>query len=268
MLRTMRLVFFLFVSFISLTARADTMVLIHGYLSNMSSWHNSGVLQVLATDGWQYAGSFSGVAGTTRAESGEKNIYLVDLPSEAPIMVQASYLRPVLKQINDWHPNDKIILIGHSAGGLLARLMVIENVMPNTKALITVATPHLGTPIAADGLDAANTGFPFSMFQSFFDNSTYNMVRRGEALYVDLLPAVPGNFLFWLNSQSHPEIKYHSVVRQFFTPYRGDNLVPSYSQDMNNIPTLRGRSGRTIVDLRHGLHPHDGEILLSILRDI
>ncbi|MEM1684289.1 MAG: PKD domain-containing protein [Nanopusillaceae archaeon] len=41
-----------------------------------------------------------------------------------------------------------LILIGHSMGGLVARSAIEEHNLKNVKLLITLGTPHLGTPIA------------------------------------------------------------------------------------------------------------------------
>jgi pimeloyl-ACP methyl ester carboxylesterase len=245
-------------------AKADTMVLIHGYLGDVSSWDASGITTVLQQHGWQRAGVYvpGGVLQVNDVAEGNR-YYLVDLPSEAPVAIQANHLRPMLTQIASLHPEDKIILVGHSAGGVVARLMVVEQVVPNIDTLITIASPHLGTPMAADALDYADTGFPFSMFQRFFNNDLYHLTRRGSGLFVDLLAPRPGNLLFWLNSREHPGIHYYSVVRQ-----AGDQLVPGFSQDMNNVPVLRGQSGLLVEGLGHTLRPDDGQGILSILDQI
>jgi len=45
-------------------------------------------------------------------------------------------------------PNDRLVLIGHSMGGLDARwALAREGVAPRVAALLTVGTPHRGTPI-------------------------------------------------------------------------------------------------------------------------
>ena len=242
------------------TSHADTMVLIHGYLGDIHSWESSGVAATLQQNGWQRAG-FS-----VPHPNGHR-FYSVNLPSEAPVSVQANYLRPILKQISRRHPGDRMILVGHSAGGVLARYMVVEQVVPNIDTLITIASPHIGTPRADQALDFANTGFPFSLFQWFFTNDLYHVSRSGAGLFVDLLAPRPGNLLYWLNGQTHPRVHYYSIIRRF-SRGRGDQMVPSFSQDMNNVPALRGRSGTLVVDLPHTLHPIDGQNILSILRQI
>ena len=48
---------------------------------------------------------------------------------------------------------EKLILVGHSAGGVVARLVVLGNNPYRVDELITIASPHLGTVRAAQGLD-------------------------------------------------------------------------------------------------------------------
>ena len=159
--------------------------------------------------------------------------------------------------------SEEIILVGHSAGGVVARLMVVEKVVDNIKTLITIAAPHLGTPRAIQALDYADTSFPFSMVQQIFSNDAYHLTRRGSGLFVDLVAPHPGNLLFWLNTREHPEINYYSIIRRV-----GDQMVPNFSQDMNNVVALSGHAGYIIADLGHALHPADGQYILSILNQI
>ena len=83
-------------------------------------------------------------------------------------------------------------------------------------------------------------------------------------MLVDLLPAESGNLLAWMNMQPHPDIAYYSVIRQL-PNVAGDSIVPAYSQDMNNVPALHGRSQTLLVPAGHGLAPQDGTLLAGIL---
>jgi len=42
-------------------------------------------------------------------------------------------------------------------------------------------------------------------------------------------------------------------------------VVPTASQDLNQVPALRGRAKVHPARARHGLNPTDGELLLDIL---
>jgi triacylglycerol lipase len=81
---------------------------------------------------------------------------------------------------------------------------------------------------------------------------------------LDLSPAVPGSLLFWLNAQPHPRLQYVSIVRA--APFGlGDVLVPGFSQDLNNVPVLRGQARSYVVPADHSLVPADGTMLASVL---
>ena len=67
-----------------------------------------------------------------------------------------------------------------------------------------------------------------------------------------------------MNQQAHPDIVYVSAVRK--SPFAlGDDVVPAYSQDMNNVPALRGRANVLYTDAGHGLNPSDGILLAGLL---
>jgi len=235
-------------------ARSDVVVLVHGYLSSAAAWDWSGVTHTLEAHGWQRGGV-----------TGEKQFYSVELPAEAPLLLQADHLQRQLTAIRQRHPTEPLSVVGHSAGGVIARLLLVRGNSAQINTLITIATPHLGTLRAGDALDVANIPFPFSLLPSFFAGDEYHALRRSRLLLSELLPAAPGTLLGWLNQQPHPDIRYVSVVRG--TPYAmsGDALVPGFSQDMNNVPLLRGRSERVVIPSPHELTPSDGLLLLNLL---
>ena len=50
--------------------------------------------------------------------------------------------------------------------------------------------------------------------------------------------------------------------------FAGDELVPGYSQDMNNLPSLHGSSSVIITSAGHTLVAEDGTTLLQILNEL
>jgi triacylglycerol lipase len=250
--------------------RADVLVLIHGYLSGAQSWDASGITTVLERAGWHRAGLFAaGPSGIQLIPSpgrpGLHKVYVLDLPSEAPVLVQAYQLRQILQMINVSCPGESIVLVGHSAGGVVARVALVRGGAKDVKALITIASPHLGTYRAEQALDATDVPFPFSMVTDFFGGETYHTARRSRDLFVDLVRPRPGSLLFWLNSQKHPDLQYFSIVRGETTILSGDYIVPGYSQDMNNVPALNGKSTRIAVGTGHGLEMVDGSVIVNLL---
>ena len=257
----------------SLAARADVLVLVHGYLSGAQSWDGSGVPQVLQRHGWQRAGVYAaGPAGIQLIPApgmqAERKFYAVDLPSEAPVLVQVHQLREILGAISRQHGGEPVVLVGHSAGGVVARTALVRGDATNVKALITIASPHLGTVRAEQALDATDIPFPFSLVTDLLGGEAYDTAMRSRSLYVDLVRPQPGTLLFWLNAQPHPDIEYFSIVRGPSPAGYGDYIVPTYSQDMNNIPALHGRSSLVNIPAHHGLEPVDGSVIVNLLSDL
>ncbi len=251
------------------SARADVAVLVHGYLGNAASWEYSGVNAALEGGGWPRAGVVVMGPGGPRIirgpdrQSANKS-YSVELPSMAPVMVQSDILGAMLKQISKQNPGEPMVLVGHSAGGVVARTALVRGYAPDARGLITIAAPHLGTVRAVQALDYTDDGWPVSWFKEFFSGGIYDVLQDSWGLLVDLVPPAPGTFLYWLNGQPHPDIRYVSIVRTGPVGL-GDQLVPAYSQDMNNVPVLKGQSEVRVTPAGHRLTPADGALLVGIL---
>ena len=259
---------------------ADIAILIHGYNTNSHTWRNSGITSILATKGWHDI-SYS---GQTLNQSG-KYLISVQLPAKSPIDVQANYLSQYLSQIVNNNPGHKIHLIAHSAGGIVARLTLVKNYSafiyetklndkersnkkPNDKKfqffpivqLITIATPHLGSPIAEMAHTASDT--PIGFFAPFFGMDEIN---DAEILYQQLSREHKSHFLYWLNRQAHPPIKFISIVRADGSLLKGDIFVPPRSQNMSEIKVLSKDSYFILTPGDHGLKYSDGIIISNLL---
>ncbi len=264
---------FILLLLFTVNVRADVLVLVHGYLASPSSWEQSGINKILEADNWNRGGQFINTpAGIQLFEAPGKNadnkVYVVDLPSEAPVIVQSDLLSGMLDTIRRRQPDELLIIIGHSAGGVVARMSLIRAGAKNVSALITIASPHIGTTRAEQAIHATNESGPFGIVKNIFGGSGYDTLKRSRGLLFDLMRPYPGNMLYWLNSQQHPEIKYISVVRQNSVGLTGDDLVPGFSQDMNNVPSLRGRSAVLLSTAQHSLERNDGKMIVDILRTI
>ncbi len=185
-------------------------------------------------------------------------------------MIQADALQAILTAVTQRHPNEPLHLIGHSAGGVVARLALVRHGAGHVQSLITIASPHLGTERAWQAIEATNSGGLFGPIKRMFTKQaigegTYHAVQSSVGLLSDLGPAVPGSLLAWLNQQTHPDVLYVSIVRTAAYDMGGDMVVPAYSQDMNQVLALRGRSQVIPVVQQHLLTPQDGQMLVAML---
>jgi len=255
--------FLLIITLNSTVYAGQTLVLIHGYLSEGGVWRGSGVIPILQQAGWVDAGHLNpdipihGIIAGTQTPT-NRYVYTITLPSEMPLMGQLNWLVGYLNHLKTLYPDNDLILAGHSAGGVLARLAMVY-VGASIQGLITIASPHLGTDTAEIAATAANS--PLNWFLTLMGSNT---LSRSEALYWDLVRERPGSFLFWLNRQPHPKARYISVVRAN-TGFLSDNLVPAYSQNMNNVVALQGKSLIIPSFGPHSLQPADGGLLAFLL---
>jgi len=266
-----RLIFILVFLF-STPLSAKQLVLVQGYLANSNSWQEAGIASQLKQHGWLYAGKFhynshgvqllqpAGYPGISQDH--EHRFYQVALPTEASIQNQAYYLTAYLKSIRQHYPQQEIIVVGHSAGGVVARFVMVRNPELNIDQLITIASPHLGTDTAEFGKLMGES--PLALIAPMVGAGTLN---RSQALYSDLLPELPHRFLYWLNRQPHPEAEYISIVRDQMSPAGGDLIVPQGSQYLERVQNLHNRARSYIVPGTHALNAKDGWLLLDLIHE-
>ncbi len=257
---------------ISSQALSKQLVLIQGYLGQPSSWSNSGIAQQLDNNGWAYSGEFIYASdgpklmvptiNRVRKPAAANQFYRVSLPTETSLQNQAYFLTAYLKKLREYYPQQQLILVGHSAGGVLARFVMVKTPALKIDMLITIASPHLGTDTAELGKLVGNS--PLAFIAPMIGADTIN---RSQDLYSDLLPEMPHRFLYWLNRQPHPEAEYISIVRDEQSADGGDFIVPQNSQFLENVYSLRYSAKSYVVSGSHGLSLSDGMILLDIINE-
>jgi len=257
-------------------ASAEVLVLIHGYMGSPMSWEDSRVNDILDRNGWPRGGvivpdtrKFYAAPPSRRNVGKSKNIsYVIDMPWMRPLDEQANYIDIAMTQIRKMRPDEDITLVGHSAGALAARLWLVQKNPPEVKRMISIAAPNLGTQRAIDALKLTNPKFgPLDAVRNMFGGKLYNTVRHSRELVYDFTPPSERNpnILYWLNQQPHPDIEYISIVREDRRGKDQDWLISADSQDLNNVPVLRGKSKTYIVPQKHPLNPEDGYLLTSVL---
>ena len=155
--------------------------------------------------------------------------------------------------------------MGHSNGGLVARYALVAYANLPVNALITIATPHLGSPIANLATLANKT--PVNEFSQSIHYSAFD---RSANLFKELRPAQPYSFLYWLNHQAHPAIAYFSIIRKNarLFPNKFDYIVPPYSQNMNKVFALQHKSATFLVNEGHSLNKIDGTLIIQFVAHI
>lgn len=261
--------FGLFVFFWSCQLQAKTVVFVHGYMAGGSIWHHSGVVNRMHQQGWLFAGGYGfdqnlQIIQDARLQKGNATV-VVELPWQRSIEFQSELLNRYLQAIYRNRP-EPIVLVGHSAGGVVARHALIKYGSGNVTSLITIAAPHLGTPMAELAVLASDS--PLGLLMQDLGDPT---LRLSRGLFIDLMPARQNNFLGWLNQQAHPDVSYFSIVRvaepvDFQRYSQADLVVPAESQDMHAIPALRGRSVRMDSDGGHALVVSDADRILHLLQ--
>ena len=249
------------------TVFADTVLLLHGYLGSSIEWRRSNIIQQLDSVSWRDAGVLSfqdeRVLGSKEKTNSTRRAYRVQLASEQSIDAQADQLDQYIEYVRHHYPDEQIILVGHSAGGVVARLYMVKNPSDDLRALVTIASPHLGTHNAeyaqtiSENILTWVEGIPGA-----------GKLYRSQGLFFDLIPGRSDNLIAWLNVQEHPPARYYSIVREETDDAIRDFIVPSWSQDMNEVYALRGRSETYTIKSLHSLNSKDGEILKSILFDL
>jgi len=256
-------------------ARADVLVLVHGYLGSAQSWAESGVMDRLNNRGYRLAGVYGhgtggiGFVPTTR-DKPAKPVYTVNLPSQAPVVIQADWLAAFLRDIRQRHPDEALTVAAHSAGGVVARMTLVRHGAQGIDHLITIATPHLGTGRAVQALQATDNGGMFGFLRGWAvrratGDAVYATLQRSRGVLVDLAPPAPGNLLFWLNQQPHPDIRYTSIMRIGTFSMPGDQVVPPLSQDLNRTPALAGQVTTYSMAQGHLLTAQDGDLIGNLL---
>ena len=254
---------------LSSCATAETLVLVHGYLGGADSWRTNGVTEVLEQHGWRDGGHLTagsqGVSLRGPDNLGSRRFYTLNLPTQSSLLTQANQLSRYLVYLRTCFPNTALILAGHSAGGVVARLTMVQQPDVGVTTLITIASPHLGTESAEIGLALSQS--PLGWFAPLVGAGALN---RSQELYRDLARENLSNILYWLNRQPHPAAVYTSIVRGKDHRFHGfsDLFMTTFSQDMNHVYSLRGRVQTIATSGPHGLRADDGTLIVKILSSL
>ena len=262
------LIFLLLLS--SSVLNAKTIVFLHGYMEDGMSWRNSSVTVPLLQNHWLDGGALRinqhGVQKYPQTISPKDRdvFYTVELPWTRPLLQQSQFLARYLHAIYSIR-QQPISLVGHSIGGVVARQYLLANHSVPINALISIASPHLGSPFAELGLLAIKTPM-----DDLAKGAGFEELKDSKILLKELQFEKPNNYLYQLNHQQHPNIAYLSIIRKNKKIAFGkfDYAVPSYSQNMNNIWMLKGKSTVFSSNEGHGLTAIDGWVIAKFLEKL
>ncbi|MGM0553034.1 MAG: lipase family alpha/beta hydrolase [Pseudomonadota bacterium] len=241
---------------------AQVLVLVPGYPGDAGGFRSAGVTAVLSASGFVDAGAVAarpqGPQFGRAAGVGARPFYTVHLAGTQPLVLQAQALNRVLQALTQRHPGQELVLVGHSSGGVVARLALVTGPGVPVSTLITIASPHAGSGWAemARSVAEALRASPLGWYAPFFGLDDWH---RDDGWLADLGEARPGTLLGWLNTRSHPPLRYVSVVRL------ADPWVAPASQDMGRLAPLAGRSEALISPAGHALTAADGTVIAALL---
>ena len=170
---------------------------------------------------------FNGVQADLKAH-GEPEVFVTVAPPFNTSEVRAQSLAPQLDAILKETGADKLNLIGHSQGGMDARVLVSAAGLGygnRVASVTTVATPHLGTKVADLALGLVSG--PLSGVESDAVDAFLGLLQQGV-----------------YSIQSNPELL--AQVTQLSTSYMATTFNPKYKDDPNVV--YASYAGRTNLE--------------------
>ena len=243
-------------------AADQVLLLVPGHLGTAADWSRSGFDSALVEAGWQNGGTLAKAQTAAPRAAGARAFYTVSLSGLAPLQVQAGNLADLIHALQ-LRRDDQLIVVGHSVGGVVARLAMVQQPHIGVDTLVTIAAPNLGAPLACVGAELGR-----SITEALPSLGQIPSVSELARLYEEIGDAGPGSLLAWLNEQPHPPALYVSVVRPEDPGLISfDPIVPAWSQSLGSVPALSGRARVEPVPGMHWLGPEDASWLLRFLAE-
>jgi triacylglycerol lipase len=152
------------------------------------------------------------------------DVVVARVPALGSVPARAAALAQTIAAL----PHDRVTVIAHSMGGLDARWAIAHGAAARVDALVTIGTPHLGTPIA----DLLARGIPAEALAW--------LTTRRLAGFAREAPDVAGVRYACMIAATHQRARVHPLLRASHAYLsrvagRNDGLVPASSQAWGEI---------------------------------
>lgn len=201
-----------------------------------------------------------------------KNLFISYYDWKRPVLDSVDrYLSPDIERIKQKSRSEKVILIGHSLGGLLGRGYLKYFVPSNVDKLIMIGTPNLGAVNAyyfwsggklpysrvEDNILYSGVKFGFMLYAYLFHNLKYAEAwRRVFPIGKDLLPSYGyGNYLFWKENGIKREVPIENMsIRNNFLNELGNEV-----EDWDKLFIVSGKDVSTNKEFEIELQDRDSK---------
>lgn len=211
--------------------------------------------------------------------------------NQSAIVKQGLAIRDAVEKVLTFSGADKVILVGHSMGGLASReyLQNPENWQPDgdhhVAKLLTIGTPHGGSNVSGAGLaslggiDESSEAVRDLRYTSAIFNGQYLFGGRESAFSVFVNNDVNcngqvGDLITGLNEKNSPTLVEYSCIVGIgdnFPSLSGDGIVDASRADFNNYlyappPLVNQHADRYLVTTSHtDIHKENEKTIIRAL---
>lgn len=239
-------------------------------------WEKSAAVKELRRLGWDYGGELkvkdnNGVFTVLPKKIKPAHLYTVTFSStQLAITQQGKELAEVVKRVKEANNEDKVILIGHSMGGLASREYLQSNYYRNDVAgFVSVGTPHQGSNFDLEKVQ-------LKLVPKFIRDLKWKVDTNGDAVR-DLRPG--SEYLTSLNNFAlrpmPSDVTYIAIVGSGcpFIATRtqcavSDGIVRVNSQDPNKTPGVNVQYDILTTEKDHFGEANDSWVLIKALKPL
>ncbi len=194
-------------------------------------------------------------------------VVLADLPSTGRVEVRARRLGAIVRRLSP----KKVIVVAHSMGGIDARYAVWRYDPHNLiKAVITINTPHLGTPLAEWAIERGS--FIARLVRSLDEGGLHQLTPEAMVRFNERVQTPPSTKFLALGSYEAPE-NLHPLLHpygEWLEDHTGanDGIVPTHSALPDEGEPIIGADHLSIIGHRHHKSKARDKHHMSRLRDL